>query len=220
MSSTFPDPISPGLETPPGRGSRLVRNLVLGLIGLIGMVLGASCGYFGAPYLRDLRWSDLLALAVSVAFLVGGALMLFAAASPARLARALKVELCSARDQADMRRQAAVMLLAGVMMAIPVASARFGDPNPWASWMFILGLFVLQTALNLLIWRRGDELTRRTITETGAAAFWLGQGALFLYAAAERLQLTAPLTAFDLVVMLMSLFLVTNVVVSVRRGLA
>lgn len=56
--------------------------------------------------------------------------------------------------------------------------------------------------------------------EAAAATFFLGQGLLFLWAAAERLGVVAPLTAWDIYAVLMTLYLVALAVASARRGLA
>jgi hypothetical protein len=57
------------------------------------------------------------------------------------------------------------------------------------------------------------------------AAFWeeavdlLFEGALFLWAAAEKLELVPALSAWDMMTILMGFYLVISSVISVRRGL-
>ena len=84
----------------------------------------------------------------------------------------------------------------------------------------IILLFALHTVLNIRMWRGVDELLRRTTLEAATATFFLGQGLLFLWAAAERLSLLPPLTAWDAYAVLMTLYLFVSAVVSARRGLA
>nr|WP_314432948.1 hypothetical protein [uncultured Brevundimonas sp.] len=58
------------------------------------------------------------------------------------------------------------------------------------------------------------------VLETATIAFLLGQGLLFIWAAAERLGLATPLTAWDIYAVLMAVYLTASLVVSLRRGLA
>jgi hypothetical protein len=83
----------------------------------------------------------------------------------------------------------------------------------------IVGLFLVQTLLNLTVWTRADEMIRQTVAEAGAICFWVLQGALFLWAAAEKLELVPALSAWDMMTILMGFYLVISSVVSVRRGL-
>jgi hypothetical protein len=83
----------------------------------------------------------------------------------------------------------------------------------------IVGLFLLQTVLNLSVWTRADEMIRQMVAEAGAVCFWVLQGALFLWAAAEKLELVPALSAWDMMTILMGFYLVISSVISVRRGL-
>ncbi|GAD58089.1 hypothetical protein [Brevundimonas abyssalis] len=50
-------------------------------------------------------------------------------------------------------------------------------------------------------------------------AFWIGQAALFGWAVAERLGVAPTLTAWDILVVVMGLYLVCSATVGLRRGL-
>lgn len=82
---------------------------------------------------------------------------------------------------------------------------------------------VIQSVANLMLWRRADEMLRRVMVETSALAFWASQMALFLYAAAERLDLVGGpntrVSAWGMMGVLMTIYLLASTVASMRRGL-
>lgn len=120
------------------------------------------------------------------------------------------------------RQQAAVMALAGLMMAAPVVARLAFEPLPvdlaQAIMAGIVALFLLQTLLNVTVWMRADEMVRQMIAESGSICFWVLQGALFLWACAEKLQLAPALSAWDLMTILMGFYLVISSLISIRRG--
>ena len=122
------------------------------------------------------------------------------------------------------RQQGAVLLLAGVMMALPVGVGIIaGTPPPTAlataTMIGVLLTFAVQTALNLAIWKRADEFMRRMISEAGSLSFWVLQALLFLYAAAERLGLVPAITAWDCAVVMMAGYLCASAIISTRNNL-
>ena len=119
-----------------------------------------------------------------------------------------------------MRLQSVILVLSGLLLAAPVAATLAGNVAPVLTLIAIAGVFVLHTALNLSLWRRGDEMIRRVIVESGAMAFWIGQAALFGWAVAERLGVAPALTAWDILVVVMGLYLICSAVVGLRRGLS
>ena len=114
--------------------------------------------------------------------------------------------------------QAAVTLLAGVMLAIPIYATRWVSAD--VAFGAVVVLLALQSALNLMLWRRADEMLRRVMVETGALAFWALQLGLFLYAAAERLGLVEGVTAWGMISVLMAVYFVASAVAAARRGIA
>ena len=113
--------------------------------------------------------------------------------------------------------QIVVFALAGAMFLAPMYAPAFAQPN--VVFAGIVTLFVVQTAANVLLWRRADEMMRRIMGETSTIAFWALQTALFLYAAAERLGLVETVTAWGMTGILMAVYLVASIVAAARRGL-
>ncbi len=113
--------------------------------------------------------------------------------------------------------QTAVTLLAGVMLAIPLYATRWVSAD--VAFGAVALLLALQSALNLMLWRKADEMLRRVMVETGALAFWALQLGLFLYASAERLGLVEGVTAWGMISVLMAVYFVASAVAAARRGI-
>jgi len=80
-----------------------------------------------------------------------------------------------------------------------------------------VAVFAFQTILNILVWRGADTFNRRISIEAGALSFWSLQGALFLWAAAERMGLAPAITAWGGLVIVMSVYLLAGAWAGVRR---
>ena len=185
---------------------RPVWQRVLGIVALAGM--GALSGYALAGVGRDIigSWED------EVAMLMAVSLTAMAVVSAGAMA-------IRPRDvpKGCGLLQILVLLLAGVMFALPVFGPAVLDPN--LVFVIILGLLAVQTVANVMLWRAADEMLRRVMSETSAMAFWALQTALFVYAAAERLGLIDGLTAWGMTGILMGVYLAASIVASVRRGM-
>ncbi len=122
------------------------------------------------------------------------------------------------------RLQAAVQLLAGAMLALPVLAIRLfpadAETPAFASMVMVTALFLIQTVANLTIWRRADEMTRRMIADAAVVSFWVLSSALFLWAAAEKLGLAPSLSSWDALAVMMAVYLVISSTLAVRRGFA
>jgi hypothetical protein len=205
------------------------------ILALVGAVIGLGGGFvFGrlvkaAGTAASLGWGDLGSLAIAAMLGLGG-LSLFAFTFTRGGARYVidPYGLEPGRDPRPaqvsyMRLQCVVLALAGLMLAIPVGSRLLAptasDIHPQALFLAIAALFVVQTGLNVIVWRRSDELLRRATSDGAAASFWLLQGALFLWAAGEKLRLLPTLNSWDAVTILMGVYLVMSVGVAYRRGL-
>jgi hypothetical protein len=210
------------------RTSTLVALSVAGAC--FGLVTGWGVGHFiKNSQVKDLSWSDLLALTLA-AVLLGIGLATSVLASTRRGQAILANPRSPDYSRPVSRAQAVffglqggVLLLAGAMLATPVIVMQTQAPLP-PKWgllsLWALGLsFAIQTALNIAVWRRSDEVFRRVISESGAATFWLFQGVFFLWAAGEKLRMLPAVSSWDLVVVIMALYLSASVVVSYRRGL-
>ena len=151
-------------------------------------------------------WADALALVIGAALL-----------GVAAINAVVMVVRPSALPEGCGAPQVIVLGLAGIMFLAPIHAADHLRPD------FVFGgivvLFLVQTAANLLLWRRADEMMRRVMGETSTLAFWALQAALFLYAAAERLGLVSGISAWGMTGILMSVYLVASMVAAARRGL-
>ncbi|MGV3579979.1 hypothetical protein [Brevundimonas sp.] len=113
--------------------------------------------------------------------------------------------------------QIVVFVLAGLMFLAPMVAIDWVSPA--VAFAGIVALFAVQTVGNVIAWRRSDEMMRRVMTETSTIAFWGLQSAFFLYAAAERMALIQPISAWGLTGVMMTVYLVSSIVPSFRRGL-
>ncbi|MFN4069317.1 MAG: hypothetical protein ACK4IW_07820 [Brevundimonas aurantiaca] len=209
--------------------SRIPRRILVAFG--IGAVLGAAGYVFGRSVLPqligpdalegvELRWSDAMAALTGVALMVGAAAVILISFDLRRLAQMYGMEEpASAEEGRQARLQAAVMGFSGFILLLPMVFAVIGLASAIALGLIVL-LFAAHTALNLKVWGSVDELLRRATLEAATATFFLGQGLLFLWAAGERLGLLAPITAWDVYAVLMTLYLFVSAVVSTRRGLA
>ncbi|ATQ43653.1 hypothetical protein [Caulobacter mirabilis] len=122
------------------------------------------------------------------------------------------------------RLQAALQLLAGILLALPVLAIRLfpaGVQTPAvATMVMVTALFLIQTVANLTVWRRADEMTRRMIADAAVASFWVLSSALFLWAAAEKLGLAPALSSWDALTVMMAVYLLISSTLAVRRGFA
>lgn len=198
--------------------NRLIRA---GLLALVGAACGAALGYAGVEIAPEVSEPDMMACAVGAALLLAGGISILLSFNRRTLSAASMLEgeagECEVRAA---RRQGAVTILAGLLLAWPVLAAETAWVNSSVAYAAVLLVFGVQTALNWSVWKRGDEMTRRTVTEAGALSFWVMQGALFLYAAAERLALVPAPTAWQITVAMMAGYLVLSSAVAFRRGYA
>lgn len=197
------------------------------LAGVVFGVVGYGVGHYAAdafpglgPDLSGLRWADVAAGFLGVVLLVACLGTGITSLNRARLGRLLKLEGPAGDDEVrEVRAQAAILGLSAVIMVLPMILSGLGLPVT-ASLVVVGLLLAAHTVLNLRLYRSVDELFRRVVIEAGALTFWLGQGLLFVWAAAERLAVAPPITAWDIYVVLMGVYLVVSTVVTIRRGLA
>lgn len=183
----------------------LVRKIVgLALLAAAGGAIGYAAGNF-APT-RDLPWPDALALLMAATLFATGIIgAITLATRPASVPKGCGL------------LQIAVMGLAGALFVLPIFGTRWINAD--LVFVAVVALAAVQTVANLMLWRRADEMLRRVMMETGSIAFWAGQMALFLYAAAERLGLVGTVTAWGLMGMLMALYFIASMIAALRRGL-
>jgi hypothetical protein len=180
---------------------RIIGGLVLATFGAaIGAGIGHSFESGGLP------WDDALALLIGTMLIVlGGTMAVIMATRPASVPKGCGL------------LQIVVSGLAGVMLLLPLIALRWLSAD--VVMVAVVLLLVAQSAANWMLWRRADELLRRVMSETSAMAFWALQLALFLYAVAERLGLVAGVSAWGMTGILMTVYLLSSVIVTARRGL-
>jgi len=205
------------------------RWIIAGCMALVGAAVGYTFGrWIDSPEVSAAfpGWADAGALFLAIALLAQGVIVLALSFS-----RRLSGEIFSGEDGRSAspgqvsfyRLQAGVLLLAGIMLALPAVISLLAGARPDArlamGTMVVIGFaFVLQTALNLVVWQRADEFVRRLISETSSLCFWVLQGALFLWAAGERLGLLSPISTWDCTVVLMGVYFIASAFISTRNG--
>jgi len=165
--------------------------------------------------------ADVAALAVAALLMMAGVLSLLTTTDKRALARALDPDAgerasLTSGELGLMRLQAFVLVLAGLLLAAPPILADGDWPIEYAFGGLVV-VFIIQTVVNILVWRASDSFNRRITMEAGALSFWGLQGALFLWAAAERMGLAPPVTAWTAVVVLMTVYLLASFWTGLRR---
>ncbi|MBL0948683.1 hypothetical protein [Brevundimonas sp.] len=174
------------------------------LLALIGAVVGAATARFVDA--SALPADDALNLFIGVVLVgMGGIMAVMAALRPSTVPKGCGL------------LQTVVMVLAGIMLIVPIYGPNWVSAE--VSLAIVLGLLVVQTVANVLLWRRADEMLRRVMVETGSLAFWTLQLALFVYAASERLGLVEGITAWGMIGILLAVYMVASAVAGARRGL-
>ena len=175
----------------------------------------------------ELGWSDVLALLLAAMMAVVGVVTILVSLSRRALGRQINPEEARPATTSQVvfyAQNGLVLLLAGVMMAIPVLTPVLVSPlSPMiasAAMAGLIALFLVQTAGNIAIWVRSDELMRHAMAEIAAISFAILQGLLFLWAAGEKLELLPSLTLWDAASVMMAAYLVIGMIISWRRGLA
>lgn len=206
---------------------RWIRLLIAAVIAApvgygVGMLLARAFPDAGPleALIGGLRWADAVAAVLSVLMALSATVVFFCSFSPIRAARLLVLaEAASPEEIRLLRRQGVICLLSAVVLALPVILPA-GGVSPLIALGLIVALLAFHTVLNLGFYRDSDEMLRAVTTEAAMKTFWIGQGVLFLWAAAERLGVAPVLTAWDVYVVLMGLYLAIAAVVTARRGLA
>jgi uncharacterized protein YacL len=202
--------------------------------GAVGLLVGGGLGFLIGRILKSsavdftgLTWSDHVAGLIAAMLFASGLILTAATFSKRLAARVMDPTSDRPARPAQIvfyRQQAIVLALSGLMLVAPVAARLVSQPLSselaGAVMAAIIALFLLQTFLNLSVWTRADEMVRQMVAESGAVCFWVLQGALFLWAAAEKLELVPALTTWDTMTVLMGFYLATSAVISVRRGFA
>ena len=206
---------APAPPATPRPKSRLLGWRTILTLALFGASVGAAMGVLP---IRSLQASEGLSLLIALSCLAAGLTLLWVSLDQKLMVRVLKFEGGASRTETlNLRRAAGALTIGGLLMAAPVFVRVLDLPGRGLAWAAMLALFVWQSWLNLQVWRRGDELQRRIILEGGALSFWVLQGGLFLYAAAEHIGLIRPIGAWALMSVTMASYLCASAWVGVRR---
>jgi len=204
------------------RGGGLVNSAAFKM--LVGGAAGALVILPLARWLKTqptFELADVGAIVVAALLMLAGAMTILPTLDGRALARALEPDAgegasLSPRELWTYRLQGLVMILAGILLAAPPMLAD--QPQlAQTAYLGLVAVFVVQTVLNLLVWRGADTFHRRLTIESGALAFWSLQGALFLWAAAERMGLAPALSAWGGLVILMCVYLLAGSWTALRR---
>ncbi len=196
---------------------------------IAGMATGAGLGFAIGKATKHFHpgvhanGADVTALSLAAFYIGMTVLLLWIASDRMRLARILEGKGADTPASDDEVRsyayQAFVMALAGILLALPIFGARFFAASLQHREMYFVGialLFAVQTFYNFRLWKISDEFVRNTMAATAGLSFAIGQGGLFLWAAAEHLSLVKPVSSWDLTINMMLLYLIVGSAVSVR----
>ncbi len=181
-----------------------LRILGIALLAGSGAVVGAAVTHLVLN--QDMPWEDGVALTAAGALvamaIAGGVIMAMRPSSVPKGCGLLQI---------------VVLILAAAMFVLPI----YGGSWLGADTVFalVLGLMVAQTAANVMLWNRADEMLRRIMAETAAMAFVACQGGLFVYAAAERLGLVGAVSTWGLIGIVMWVYLLASSLAAARRGI-
>jgi hypothetical protein len=209
----------------PARRTSLWRRIALfSLYPIAGFAVGTLAARLGLEFISlpdlGLSTTDVVALCLAAFLLLTAGVIAWAARGGRPLSKLMK--LAEPADHAELsqaRLQAVLLVLTAILLALPPLISALGM-SQWAGIVVIGLLLLLHTVLNIRLFVSCDELLRRTVVETCAVTMIFGQMALFICAAAGRLQLIPAIDGWDVYVVMMATYLVAGLIVSTRRGLA
>lgn len=208
-----------------GEPSRRRGYRTIALLFAAGLAVGYGVGHLSERYDVEARLGvvtagDVAAMVIALGLIVSGLGGIAASRSP-RIARMMIDPLAAGGATPSqvllVRVQGVGLLAAGVGVGAPLVGATLGPTGQVAAYGLCVAIVAAQGWFNLALWRRCDEYMRRTMIEAVAITFFIGSSGLFLWAAAERIGLVPPLTAWDAFVWIMASYLVTSSAVSFRR---
>jgi hypothetical protein len=198
---------------------------------LAGAALGAAAGWGWIQLLQDLHvpfkgmpWADLLALVIGLVFLLAGVVTVAISANRKELAATIEGNYGDAmpatnEEVRSYRRQGLTLALAGILLMVPVVSQGYLKAHPGAAlalYVGVVALYALQTLVNYLLWKGADEFLRVLMLRMAAISFAVGQGLLFLWAAAEKLRLARAVSSWEIVTLLLTGYMLLSVMFAFR----
>jgi len=172
---------------------------------------------------KSFAWPDWLAFWLGCTFLGIGSVTCAMTYNRKELARQLDGEsepMPATNEEVHLFRiQGLVLALAGLMLLLPLFALGAWSRTPHGAqttMSAIAVMFVLQTVGNVQSWKVCDEFQRGMMLRTCAITFGIGQGALFLWAGAEHLRLAPAITSWEIITLLLALYLVTGTIIAVQ----
>ncbi|MBS0297400.1 MAG: hypothetical protein JSR45_13910 [Proteobacteria bacterium] len=167
---------------------------------------------------HGLSWADKLALIVSLMCLASAIRIGLESLDPRRLSQRMSLEGESTpAETAQVRLQAGVVALMGVVIALPPLADMLG----WRAPEVIYGVFLAYAAIRIVyarhVLKTADEFVRRRMERAALVIMMLFQTGLLLVAGAERLGLIGPVSGWDALVCLTTLAVLTPVFLQSRR---
>ncbi|MFZ2030886.1 MAG: hypothetical protein WAU68_11295 [Vitreimonas sp.] len=168
----------------------------------IGAALGGGALYLYMTHAAEIRWADGVAIAVSLICFIAAVRLFGESLDPKKLAVRMEVEGETTPKEANSARVQAVLLIAlGVSIVWPVIATLNGWPAPVWAYAVTAIFIVIRVGYTLVMWRTTDEFARQRTRQVAWWTYFVSQTALIAYAGAERLGLTPPLTAWDIMVL-------------------
>jgi hypothetical protein len=168
-----------------------------------------------------LRLIDLCGFLLGISFACSGFFVFAISFSPSWTGRQLEQDPsappANVRERGLMRMQGAVLLLAGILVVIPQLAVLAGWVTRSAPIIYagvVLG-FLLQTVLNIQVWRQSDEFVRALVAKSSMFTFWILQGVLFLVAAGEKLGLLPEFPLWGACIVMLGFYFVGGIVFTV-----
>ena len=202
--------------------SRLIQMAIAAVFGAASSFCLLSALEHLGLNLKHMPGIDWIALTLGTAFTCLGIVTIAITISPRLAARQIDQSLeappASRRELGMVRLQGTVVLLAGVLLLTPLLATAHGINTSFAPYLFslIVLVFLGQSVLNFLLWRRADELFRKATADTGSISFWILQGLLFLAASAQRLGLIPNFSLWSAMVLTLGVYSIAGIIVSLR----
>lgn len=162
-------------------------------------------------------------LVLGMIMLLMGAICVAISASRRAVADNIGVDLAIDGDVEPERRMlrmnGLVLLVASAAMIIPGLGREPLGLGGGVAFAIVLALLVIETVLNYRILKSADELIRRATEEACVATFWIFQLLIFVWAVADHFELVPGFAPMDIVVVLITIYLLASVVIALRRGI-
>ncbi len=208
---------------------KLTRKMLVRMA--IGALVGAAVGYSFIKALlhlqvsiKQLTWSDGLAFWLGITYFCVGLAFFAMTYNRKELARNLegdKAKLPATDEEVrTFRLQSLTLTLAGALILLPLlAMGTLGNTQQRAATVYavVVGLWLVQTWINVKVWHHADEFYRLMLLKAAAISFAIGQGGLFLWAAAEHLHVVHALSSWDTIMLLMTVYLLTSSTLGIRN---